>query len=161
METENEKEQDEALRCICHCSAAAVWCENQRLWGHKGLLWSFGFTPHTVQGTEPPLSRAVLVAPQQQGLFQPELGFHMDLKWVPFSVLALICLCVYLCVYLYVLYICIYMHTSLCVHVCGQCICTIVCPESFFQAGVQPIWSTIKCFTNDESYLCTSSVEQL
>lgn len=104
------------------------------------------------------LSRSVLVA-QQQGLFQAEPGFKMDLKWAPFSVLALsyLCLCVYLCVYLHIyIYVCvyIYMHTSVCVY--GRCICAIVCPESFLQAGVQPIWSTITCFANDETYLCKS-----
>lgn len=163
METENEKEQDDALDvavtallvlsdvrfmgcgatrdCRDHLASLPTQCRAQN---HPELM---------------PLSRAVLVALQQQGLIQPGPGFHVDLKWAPFCVLALICLClcVYLCVYLYVyiyVYICIYVHTSVCV--CGWCICTIVCPESFFQAGVQPIWSTSTCFTNDESYLCTS-----
>lgn len=53
-------------------------------------------------------------------------------------------------------YTCVYIYTRIYVHVCDWCICTIVCPESFCQAGVQPIWSTVPCFADNETYLCKS-----
>lgn len=91
------------------------------------------------------LSRSVLVA-QQQGLFQPEPGFKMDLKWAPFSVLALsyLRLCVYLSVYLHIyifIYVCIYIRTCLCVCMVGVfvllCVLNPSCRLEFSPSGAQ------------------------
>lgn len=87
------------------------------------------------------LSRSVLVA-QQQGLFQPEPGFKMDLKWAPFSVLALSYLCVCTCVYTFIyIYICIYIRTRLCVCMVGVfvllCVLNLSCRLEFSPSGAQ------------------------
>lgn len=51
---------------------------------------------------------------QQQGLLQPEPAFQMDSSWAPFSMLALIylCLCVPVCILLHR-----YLYTHICVGV--------------------------------------------
>lgn len=151
IETENEKEQDEALdTAVAVLLVCLMW--DSRAVGPQGTVVIIRLHLPPSAGTEPLRIHVCAKVGAGNG---PEPVERAPLGVLAFVCVCALCICTHGILWFYV-YTCMYIHTHIYVHVCGRCICAIVCPESFCQAGVQPIWSTLPCSANDETYLCKS-----
>lgn len=133
------------LLLCCWC----VWCEIHALWGHKGLLWSSGFTSRPVPGTEP-LRINVCAKVGAGGSTVGQSLWNRLLLVCWHSSVCIVYRCVHMEFYdsMYI-HVCIYTHASTCMCVIGVfallCVLNLSARLEFSPFGAQfPALQTMK-----------------